>query len=60
MVVIRNVKKKWPDNTIYVDSETVKCSGVNNDHPLVYLKIPKGGVAVCGYCDLKFRQKNKE
>lgn len=59
MVVIRNVKKKWPENTIYVDTENVKCSGVNNDHPVVYLIIPKGGQAVCKYCDLKFRLKDK-
>jgi len=44
----------------YVDSVTVKCSGDNNDHPLVYLKIPHDGYVVCGYCDIKFHRKENE
>ena len=39
----------------------VRCSGENNDHPLVYYTIPEGGYVVCGYCDLVFmREENKD
>mgnify|MGYP001989049171 FL=1 len=44
---------------IYVDTFTVKCSGENDDHPTVYYHIPRGGEAVCGYCDLIFRVAEK-
>ena len=40
-------------------TERVRCSGENNDHPLVYYTIPEDGFVVCGYCDLVFvRKKN--
>ena len=42
---------------IYVDTDTVKCSGENNDHPTVYYTIPKGGKAICGYCDIVYMYK---
>ena len=33
-------------------------SGENNAHPKVYYTIPEGGEAVCGYCDIKFRNED--
>jgi len=38
-------------------TERVRCSGENNDHPLVYYTIPEEGFVVCGYCDLVFVRK---
>ncbi len=38
-------------------TERVRCSGENNDHPLVYYTIPEDGFVVCGYCDLVFVRK---
>lgn len=52
-------ENKTPETIIYVDSNRVKCSGENNDHPLVYYTIPEGGEAICGYCDIKFRKKDE-
>ena len=40
-------------------TERVRCSGENNDHPLVYYTIPEDGFVVCGYCDLVFVRKEK-
>ncbi len=45
---------------IYSETNRVKCSGENYDHPLVYYTIPEGGQAVCGYCDIIFRMKDPE
>jgi len=42
---------------IYSKTDRVKCSGENNDHPLVYYTIPEGGYVVCGYCDIKFMKE---
>tara|TARA_Y100001972_G_C7621753_1_gene311835 strand:+ start:1055 stop:1336 length:282 start_codon:yes stop_codon:yes gene_type:complete len=39
---------------IYSESTRVRCSGQQNDHPLVYYTIPEGGHVVCGYCDLVY------
>ena len=50
----------YQERIIYVDGDTAKCSGDNNDHPLVYIKVPHEGYAVCGYCDIKFERKEKE
>ena len=41
---------------IYTDKERVSCTG-EGDHPLVYYTIPKGGYAVCRYCEQKFKRK---
>ena len=45
---------------VYSESNIVKCSGQNNDHPAVYYTIPDGGEVVCGYCDIKFRMKEND
>ena len=45
---------------IYSTTNRVRCSGENNDHPLVYYTIPDGGEVVCGYCDIKFRMKEED
>ena len=45
---------------IYSTTNKVRCSGENNDHPLVYYTIPDGGEVVCGYCDIKFRLKEED
>jgi len=50
----------YEEVVIYSDTDRVKCSGENNDHPLVYYTIPEGGEVVCGYCDIKFRMKNDD
>ena len=42
---------------IYSETDRVRCSGENHDHPLVYYTIPTDGFVVCGYCDLKFARK---
>ena len=39
---------------IYTDKERVKC---NDDHPLVYYTVPKGGYVICGYCNKKWIRK---
>ena len=38
-------------------TDRVRCSGLNNDHPLVYYTIGEKGFVVCGYCDLVFVRK---
>ena len=38
----------------------VRCSGENNDHPLVYYTIPESGYVVCGYCDLVFMREEND
>lgn len=43
---------------VYSDTDRVKCSGENSDHPLVYYTIPEGGEVVCGYCDIIFRKRD--
>ena len=47
-----------PETIIYVTGNRVACSGEDNDHPKVYYTIPEGGEAVCGYCDIKFRNED--
>ena len=44
---------------VYSHSDTVRCSGENLDHPVVYYTIPPEGEVVCGYCDIIFRNKDK-
>ena len=53
-------KELYPETIIYSKKSRVKCSGENNDHPLVYYTIPEGGEVVCGYCDIKFRKEKNE
>ena len=48
----------YPETIIYSKTDRVKCSGENNDHPLVYYTIPEGGEVVCGYCDIMFMRKS--
>ena len=43
---------------VYSLSDTVRCSGENLDHPLVYYTIPLHGEVVCGYCDIIFRKRD--
>lgn len=47
----------FEERIVYVDGDTAKCSGENNDHPLTYYKVPHDGYVVCGYCDTKFERK---
>ena len=47
-----------PETIIYVTGNRVACSGEDNDHPKVYYTIPEGGEAVCGYCDIKYRNED--
>lgn len=49
----------YEERIVYVDGDTAKCSGENNDHPLTYYKVPHDGYVVCGYCDIKFARKEK-
>ena len=44
----------YPNTIKYTDKETVYC---DNDHPRVYYNVPKNGFVVCGYCDIKFMNK---
>ena len=53
-------KELYPETIIYSKNSRVKCSGEDNDHPLVYYTIPEGGEVVCGYCDIKFRKEENE
>ena len=53
-------KELYPETIIYSKKSRVKCSGENNDHPLVYYTIPEGGEVICGYCDIKFRKEENE
>ena len=50
---------EYPETIIYSKTDRVKCSGENNDHPLVYYTIPEGGEVVCGYCDIIFRKEEE-
>ena len=50
----------YKERIVYVDDNTVKCSGDNADHPLTYYKIPHDGFVVCKYCDIKFARKEKD
>ena len=47
---------KWK-TIIESTTDRVRCSGENNDHPLVYYTIGEKGFVVCGYCDLVFVRK---
>ena len=49
----------YPETIIYSKTNRVKCSGENNDHPLVYYTIPEGGEVICGYCDIRFRKEEE-
>ena len=40
--------------TVYVDTETVRCDGGYLGHPLVYLNLGKDGWIDCPYCDKRF------
>ena len=44
----------YPENIIYTKQDRVRCSGENNDHPLVYYSVPEKGYVTCGYCDTKY------
>ena len=48
------------DGKTIIESTTdrVRCSGENNDHPLVYYTIGEKGYVVCGYCDLVYMRKD--
>ena len=49
----------YKERIVQADGDTAKCSGDNNDHPLVYIKVPHEGYAVCNYCDIKFERKQQ-
>jgi uncharacterized Zn-finger protein len=40
--------------TVYVDTETVRCDGGELGHPMVYLNLTKDGWIDCPYCDKRF------
>ena len=48
------------NKVIYMDTDTVKCSGENDDHPAVYYTVPKDGEVMCGYCGLIFRRQDNK
>jgi uncharacterized Zn-finger protein len=48
------------ERIVYVQGDTAKCSGDDNDHPLVYLRVPHEGYVVCGYCDIKFAREEQQ
>ena len=50
----------YEERIVYVNGDTAKCSGDNNDHPLTYYKIPHDGFVVCRYCDIKFVRKEED
>tara|TARA_B100000900_G_scaffold361501_1_gene334234 strand:+ start:2216 stop:2500 length:285 start_codon:yes stop_codon:yes gene_type:complete len=53
--------KGFEERIIYIDGDSVACSGDNNDHPKVYLRIPHDGhYVVCGYCDIKYARKDPD
>ena len=47
------------DVIIYVKTPRVACSGLQNDHPEVWLSVPEVGEGwvECEYCDLKFARE---
>ena len=61
MVDLSTLTKKYTEisgkTIIESTTDRVRCSGENNDHPLVYYTIPTGGYAVCRYCEQKFKRK---
>ena len=40
--------------TVYVETETVRCDGGESGHPRVYLNLNKDGWIDCPYCDKRF------
>jgi uncharacterized Zn-finger protein len=40
--------------TVYVDTDTVRCDGGTLGHPMVYLNLSKDGWVDCPYCDKRF------
>ena len=51
----------YQERIVYIDGDSVSCSGENNDHPKVYLRIPHDGhYVVCNYYDTKFARLEKE
>ena len=48
-----------PETIIYTKNPRIACSGEDNDHPKVWYTIPDQGEAVCGYCDIKYRNDNE-
>ena len=47
------------EKEIYVTKDLVSCScEPPGDHPLVYIRVPKGQTVPCGYCNVKFIRKN--
>jgi uncharacterized Zn-finger protein len=48
------------ERIVYVQGDTAKCSGDDNDHPLVYLRVLHEGYVVCGYCDIKFAREEQQ
>jgi len=61
MVDLSTLTKKYTEisgkTIIESTTDRVRCSGENNDHPLVYYTIGEKGFVVCGYCDLVFVRK---
>ena len=61
MVDLSALTKKYTEisgkTIIESTAERVRCSGEDNDHPLVYYTIGEKGFVVCGYCDLVFVRK---
>ena len=49
-----------PQKIVYSDTPHVFCTGEMNDHPKVWFTIPKGGQAVCRYCEIKFRLRDND
>tara|TARA_Y100000766_G_C18672850_1_gene490891 strand:+ start:103 stop:264 length:162 start_codon:yes stop_codon:yes gene_type:complete len=43
----------------FVDGDTVSCKGGDwsEAHPLIYLDLSSGKIAVCPYCSMKYKKK---
>ena len=52
--------KGFEERIVYIDGDSVACSGENMDHPKVYYAVPDEGYVKCNYCDIKFMRKKKE
>ena len=44
--------KEKENKVIYTNDDIASCSGEQNDHPKVYIKVP----GICRYCEIKFKK----
>ena len=54
-VVTRRISMTYPETIIYTEKERIACNGdFGDDHPKVWLPVPRKGFVACGYCDTKY------